>query len=255
VINLFVPHTSPGMGNIFLALLQQGLEIIVPYLVRIFRARLAMGYGPATWRPVAVMFIPKPGRSSYTRPRDFRPISLTMFFLKTVERLTDRRLRDGTLAIRPLHSYWHAYKAGKSVETAIHQLVFRVDKALDQHQSALGVFLDTKGSFNFTSFDSIKNALIICGVSSTIVQWITATIVGHLAIAAISDSPGRLQCPGVAHRKACYHNSSGASSMIWYQGSMEVVCILRLMPMMFICWEWWNSRTWWRSWYRRSFTL
>ena len=121
--------------------------------------------------------------------RDFRPVCLKMFFLKTVERLTDRRLRDGTLAIRPLHPNWHAYKAGKSVETALQQLVFQVDKALDQHQSALGVFLDTTGSFNFTSLDSIKTALVLCGVSSTIVQWIRASLEGHLATAAISDSP------------------------------------------------------------------
>lgn len=213
MINLFAPHTSPGMGSIFLALLQQGREIIVPYLVRIFHACLTMGYGPATWRPVEVMFIPKPGRSSCTRPRDFRPICLKMFFLKTVERLTDRCLRDGTLAIRPLHHNWHAYKADKSVETA-HQLVFRVDNALDQHQSALSVFLDTKESFNFTSLDVIKTALVTYGVSSTIVQWIRATLEGHLATAAISDSPERLQCPGIAHRKACYHHPSGASSMI-----------------------------------------
>jgi hypothetical protein len=133
--------------------------------------------------------------------------------------------------------------------------VFWVDKALDQHQSAPGVFLDIKGSFNFTSLDSIKTALVTCGVSSTTVQWIRATLEGHLATAAISDSPGRLQCPGVAHRKAYYHHSSDASSMIWYQGSMEVVYIIGVMPMMFICWQWRNSRMWCQRWYRGSFTL
>jgi hypothetical protein len=91
------------MGSIFLTLLQQGWEIIIPYLVRIFCACLAMGYGPTTWHPVEVKFIPKPGRSSYTRPRNFRPIWLKMFFLKTVERFTDRHVRDGTLDMRPLH--------------------------------------------------------------------------------------------------------------------------------------------------------
>jgi hypothetical protein len=78
------------------------------------------------------VFIPKPGRNSYSGPRDYRPISLTSFLLKTLGRLVDRYLRDETLALVPMHSNQHAYQAGKSVETALHQLVVRVEKALDQ---------------------------------------------------------------------------------------------------------------------------
>ena len=66
----------PGMDGIYPALLQQGREIVIPCLIRIFRACLAMGYVPAIWRQVKVVFIPKPGRNSYTGPRDFRPIVL-----------------------------------------------------------------------------------------------------------------------------------------------------------------------------------
>jgi len=71
----FAPYKGLGMDAIFPALLQEGWEILIPYLVRIFRACLATGYVPALWRQVKVVFIPKPGRSSYCGPRDFRPIS------------------------------------------------------------------------------------------------------------------------------------------------------------------------------------
>jgi hypothetical protein len=40
-------------------------------------------------RAVRVIFIPKPGRDSYELAKSFRPISLTSFFLKTMERLVD----------------------------------------------------------------------------------------------------------------------------------------------------------------------
>ena len=66
------------------------------------------------------MFIPKPGRNSYCGPKDFRPISLTSFLLKTLERLVDRFLRDEILVSKPLHPNQHAYQAGKSVETVLH---------------------------------------------------------------------------------------------------------------------------------------
>jgi hypothetical protein len=161
-IDSFDPYKSPGMDGIFPALLQEGQEILTPYLIRNFRACLATGYVPAMWRQVKVVFIPKPGRNSYCRPKDFRPISLTSFLLKTLERMVDRYLRDEVLTLKPLHPNQHAYQAGKSVETALHQLVVWVEKAL-------GVFLDIEGAFSNTSYDSMCTALSRHGVEHTIV--------------------------------------------------------------------------------------
>ena len=114
------------------------------------------------------MFIPKPGRSSYCEPRDFRPIRLTSFLLKTMERLVDKFLRDEIMVLQPLHPNQHANQAGKCVETARHQFVVRVDKALDQ-QFTLGVFLDIEGAFDNISYDSMCPALARHRVDQTIV--------------------------------------------------------------------------------------
>jgi hypothetical protein len=58
-----------------------------------------MAYGniPVEWRAVRVIFIPKPGRDPYEMAKSFRPISLTSFFLKTMERLVDSYIRAGPL--------------------------------------------------------------------------------------------------------------------------------------------------------------
>jgi len=115
---------------------------------------------PAIWRQVKVVFIPKPGRSTYRRTRDYRPISLTSFLLKTMERLVDSYLRDEALAIVPLHPNQHAYQAGKLVETALHPLIVRVEKVLDQQEIALGAFLDIEGAFNNACYDTMCDALV-----------------------------------------------------------------------------------------------
>jgi hypothetical protein len=88
-IDSFAPYESPGMDGIFPALLQEGWEVLVPYLVRIFCTCMAISYFPTTWRQVKVLFIPKPGRDYYGGPKDYRPISLTLFLLKTMERQID----------------------------------------------------------------------------------------------------------------------------------------------------------------------
>ena len=184
-INSFVPHKRPGMDGIFPALLQEGQEVLIPHLVRNFRACLATGYVPAMWRQVTVVFIPKPSRNSYCGPGEFRPISLTLLLLKTMGRLVGRFLRDKILAFKPLHPNQHAYQAGKSVETALHQLVVQVEKALDQQEIALGVFLDKEGAFNNTSYDSMYAAPARHGVDYTIIRWIKAILEGWLATATL----------------------------------------------------------------------
>jgi hypothetical protein len=85
----FAPFKSPGVDGIFPALLQQAREVVIPYLVRIFLACLPTGYVPAMWRQVKVVFIPNPGRHSYSGPRDYRPTSLTSFLLRTMDRLVE----------------------------------------------------------------------------------------------------------------------------------------------------------------------
>jgi hypothetical protein len=102
------------------------------------------------------VFIPKPGRSSYTGPKDFRCIGLISFLLKTMKRLVDRYLRDWALALMPSHPNQHACQAGKSMTMAIHNLMVQVEKVLNQQ----GVFLDTEGTFNYTCFDSMCDALV-----------------------------------------------------------------------------------------------
>jgi hypothetical protein len=68
-IDSFALYKSPGKDGIFPALLQEGREVLVPYLVRIFRTCLATGYVPTIWHLVKVVFIPKPGRDSYGGPK------------------------------------------------------------------------------------------------------------------------------------------------------------------------------------------
>jgi hypothetical protein len=165
----FVPYKSPGMDGIFPALLQEGREVLIPYLVRIFRTCLATGYVPTAWCQVKVVFIPMPSRYTYDGPKDYRPISLMSFMLKTIERLVDRFIRDEILTSSPLHPNQHAYQTGKSTETALLQLVVQIEKARDQQETALGVFLNIEGAFNNTSYDSICAALARHGVSHTII--------------------------------------------------------------------------------------
>ena len=122
-MSTFDPFKVPGTDGIFPALLQKGLDLLAPILVKLFRACLAFGYIPECWQVAKVLFMPKPSIAQHSKPKDYRPISLTSFVLKTMERLVDRYIREEPLAAHPLHDRQHAYQTGKSVDTTLAEAV------------------------------------------------------------------------------------------------------------------------------------
>jgi hypothetical protein len=121
----------------------------------------------------------------------------------------DRFLRDEILLLKPLHPNQHAYQAGKSVEAALLQLVVWVEKALDEQEIALSVFLDIEGTFSNTSYDSMCAALAGHGVDYTIVQWIRATLEGRQATATLGGLPR-----SVAMSRGCLQGGV-SSPVLW----------------------------------------
>lgn len=101
-VHSFSPYKSPGEDRIFPALIQQALPLIIDRLRNVFIASLTLKYTPKIWRGVRVAFTPKPGNNDYSKAGNFRPISVTSFFLKTLEKLIDRYIRDDPLSTKKL---------------------------------------------------------------------------------------------------------------------------------------------------------
>jgi hypothetical protein len=77
-------------------------------------------------------------RYGYELAKSFRPISLTPFLLKTMERLVDQSIRTGPLKRYPLKRTQYAYQRGRSSESALHDLVSRIKSVICHKLFALG---------------------------------------------------------------------------------------------------------------------
>ena len=73
----FKPFKAAGPDGIVPACIQRGIDTLTPGLCRIYRACLAFGYVPETWRRTRVTFIPKAGKDDYTDCKTFRPICMS----------------------------------------------------------------------------------------------------------------------------------------------------------------------------------
>jgi len=86
-IHSFKPYKSPGPDGITPAHIQQAGQLAINWLKKIFQSTLAVGELPTAWQETKVVFIPKAGKATHTTAKDFRPISLTSFLLKSFERM------------------------------------------------------------------------------------------------------------------------------------------------------------------------
>lgn len=170
-IDSFSPFKSAGFDEIFPALLQKTKDIIAEPLQQLFRSSLRLNYIPESWRYSLVTFIPKQGKEDYSKSNAYRPISLMSFVLKTLEKLIDKRIRHVDLMKKPLISSQHAYQQGKSTESALHDLVTHVDKALASKSVNISVFIDISGAFDNTSANSIEQSAREKGIKEWVIEW------------------------------------------------------------------------------------
>lgn len=170
-MNSFQPYKSPGPDGIAPIMLQQSIERTWQWLAAILEASFRLGHISIKWRKVNVVFIPKAGKMCHNTAKDFRPISLSSFMLKTAERLIDYEVRSH-LNMDLLASTQHAYWKGRSTETALHSVVSAIEDTLEKKEFALAAFLDIEGAFNNVTTEAIMNALRTQGVSMGISRWI-----------------------------------------------------------------------------------
>ena len=122
-------------------MLQKSLPFILQCLKAIFQSCIVYQYIPPIWNNVKVTFIPKAGKASHVFAKDFRPISLSSFLLKTFERLLDIHIRSKA-DVFGLSRCQHAYIKGRSTETALHKVVSNVEKSLEFKEYSLAAFLN-----------------------------------------------------------------------------------------------------------------
>jgi len=169
-ISSFSSFKAAGPDEISPCILQHLPDGALEYLRILFIRSLRMGIIPGVWTEMRVVFIPKPNKDSYDIAKSFRPITLSSFVLKTLERLIHWYLSESHLSLQPLVSQ-HAFQVGLSTESALSEAVDFIEEAVYNRRIALAVSLDCSGAFDNINFDSAEKSLIDLGVRTEVVQW------------------------------------------------------------------------------------
>ena len=111
-------------------------------ITNLFQAIYSTGYIPIEFRKSKVVFIPKPLKDYYGEAGSFRPISLTQFLFKTMERVIEWSLREHAENIGQISDLQHAYSGTKGTDTALSTLVNLIESAILRKQLCLVISVD-----------------------------------------------------------------------------------------------------------------
>jgi len=167
-VKSFGSYKSADWDGVFPAMLHYGPSSLLHQLTCVIRACLCLGYTPKDWLVMKIVFIPKPGKDSYERVSFWRPISLTSFWLKTMERLIDWHIRTPVLIGGLKSAGQYAYMSGVSTEAALHQVVARMERTLKSGEFGISTTLE------YRSVDVLlgKNGdFVLIFVFGYILQW------------------------------------------------------------------------------------
>ena len=92
VVQQLKKNKSPGPDEVYTEMLQNAGEEFMKAVLRLFQMSWSTARVPVKWKEAEVKFLRKNGKKSYHDPGSYRPISLTSYMCKCLERIVTTRL-------------------------------------------------------------------------------------------------------------------------------------------------------------------
>ena len=140
-------------------------------ITKIYQAIYSTGYIPMEFRKSRVVFIPKPQKADYGEAGSFRPISLTQFLFKTMERVVEWSLREHADNFGKISEMQHAYSGTKGTDTALSTLVNMIESSILRKEFCLVVSIDIQGAFDNLATTAIKNVMVANNYPPFMIRW------------------------------------------------------------------------------------
>ena len=119
--------------------------------------------------------------------RGWRPITLSSFLIKGLERTILWKVTTTTLTRNPLSKYQHAFRPNYSCDTAISDTVDILERELLRKQKVLGISLDIKGAFDNIDINKALVNLKKKGIAHWILKWYRYYLFNRKSIITIND--------------------------------------------------------------------
>ena len=162
IINSLKNSNSAGYDEINARLLKLACPYIVSPLTHICNSSLRTGVFPTRLKYASVTPIHKKGDTQLMS--NYRPISILTTFSKIVEKIIYSRIIKHVHHQHILTSHQFGFRKNYSTEQAIFFLINNILEALNNQQSAVGVFCDLHKAFDSVNHQILQKKLQFYGI-------------------------------------------------------------------------------------------
>ena len=166
----FKAGKAPGPDGLQPLVFKYFPDALLERLTFIYECCIHFHYTPRLWQKSTVVFIPKPGKKDYRECKNHRPIVLSNFVLKGLERLITWKM-DKHLVYHPIHRNQHGFQVGKGTEGALSGTCDYIERSVLTRGYCLGLFLDISSAYDSMDIEHIRNSLYLHGGEEDLVEW------------------------------------------------------------------------------------
>ena len=163
---------APGKDGITSLSLKLVSDFIVKPITRTVDLSFSRGVFPNELKIALVSPLYKAKDPMYFS--NYRPISLLSTFSKILERLMYNRILDFLNKHKILNKYQFGFRTNHSTYMALIILLENIMKALENGESAIGIFLDFQKAFDTVNHSILLDKLCIYGIRGPALSWITS---------------------------------------------------------------------------------
>ena len=164
------PHKAAGPDSIRPIILKTLHDEISPILTFIFQVSIHKGELPDEWRQANVVPIFKKGPKSLAE--NYRPVSLTCICSKIMEHIITSNMMRHLENNNILHGKQFGFRAGRSCELQLLELVEDIHRNLQKGQQTDLVVMDFSKAFDKVSHTKLLYKLQWYGVGGKTLEWI-----------------------------------------------------------------------------------
>ena len=181
VIQHLKSNKSPGPDEVYTEMLQNAGEEFMKAIQRLFQMSWHTSKLPSIWKQAEVKFLRKSGKKSYHDPGAYRPIRLTSYLCKCMERIVTTRLYNFVEHFRILDKEQEGFRRFRGTQDALLRLTQDIYNGFNKNEHTAALFIDIEKAYDSVWHDGLMFKLKEMGISGKIWKWINDFLTGRTA--------------------------------------------------------------------------
>ena len=178
-------NKSPDFDGVHPLMLSYSPEPFVIVLFILFNAVLTTTLWP--WTKNKVILLKKPGKDDYTTTKSFRPITISSYVGKVLERILENRIRDFIEEKSILPNSQYGFRKNRSTSTYLTNMIATIQHQVKTKHSVSGLFLDLQKAFDSVWHKGLLFRLAECGLSGRILETISQFLYSRTVQIQVND--------------------------------------------------------------------